>query len=90
MPEIELTITAHDLVEQINKQSNVIRMTRLCNNFSVSTIDRPLDILGIIYQSEADKQFRFKTLAGVDFSQELLNEIFGTVVLLNHFEGETK
>ena len=77
-------------IEQISKQHKLIRVAKLCNNISVSTIERPLDILGIIYPSEADKQFRFKTLAGVDFSQELLNEIFGTVVLLNHFEGETK
>ena len=83
MPEIELIITAHDLVERINKQSNVIRMARVCNNFSVSTIDRPLDILGVVYMTDADKVFRFKSLATLDFSQEVLGELFTAVTILN-------
>lgn len=92
MSETDSIITTEYLIDQINTQRKLIRVSKLCNNFSISTVERPLDILGIIYQAaaETDKPFRFKTLAGMDFSEDILGEIFGAVVLLNHFEGETK
>lgn len=75
-------LTTEYLVERINKRIKTIRIAKLCNNFSVSTVERPLDILGILYHAEADKQFRFKTFAGLDFGLETLSEIFFAADLL--------
>lgn len=83
MSETELVNTTEYSIEQINKQHKLIRVAKLCNNISVSTIERPLDILGIFYVAEADKQLRFKTLAGLDFGLETMSEILVAAKLLN-------
>ena len=81
--DLNSVINVERLIQRTNKTLQTIQLSLLSGNIGVSTIDRPLDILGIFYLSK-DQQRRFKSLASIDFSQDLLHDLYFAGYILNN------